>query len=149
MAEVLGVITSALAVAELTGKFGISVVKLKKLWDEIQDVPEEMNRLMRRLEILKPVLAEMEAEFVQQHHKVYHNSAANLSIEYCRQAVDDLEALAEDLQMKISAAKRTRRNITKLKVSFKKETIRNYQERIDFALQLMSLSQQTYIMWVS
>ncbi|KAJ4996284.1 hypothetical protein K4K48_008765 [Colletotrichum sp. SAR 10_66] len=146
MTEVLGVVASALAVAELTGKFGVSIVKLKKLWDEIQDVPEEMNRLMRRLEILKPVLAEMEAEFIQQRYKVYHNSAANLSIEYCRQAVDDLGALAEDLQMKISAAKRTRRNITRLKVSFKKETIRNYQERIDFALQLMSLSQQTHIM---
>ncbi|KAF4831667.1 hypothetical protein CGCTS75_v005051 [Colletotrichum tropicale] len=148
MAEVFGVVASALAVAELTGKFGVSIVKLKKLWDEIQDVPEEMNRIMRRLEILKPVLAEMEAEFVQQRHKVYHNSAASLSIEYCRQAVDDLESLAEDLQARISAAKRTRRNLTRLKVSFKKEAIREYQERIGFALQLISLSQQTYIVAV-
>ncbi|KAF4413646.1 hypothetical protein CFRS1_v009288 [Colletotrichum fructicola] len=148
MAEVFGVVASALAVAELTGKFGVSIVKLKKLWDEIQDVSEEMNRLMRRLEVLKPVLAEMEAEFVQQRHKVYHNSAANLSIEYCRQAVDDLESLAEDLQARISAAKRTRRKLTRLKVSFKKDNIREFQERIDFALQLILLSQQTYIIAV-
>ncbi|KAF5525655.1 hypothetical protein CGCA056_v003372 [Colletotrichum aenigma] len=127
MAEVLGVVSSAIAVAELAGKFGLSVMKLKQLWDEIQDIPEEMNRIMRQLEILKPVLAGMEADFVQQQrHKVYSNSATNLnaSIEYCRDAFNDLESLAEDLQARISTAKRSRRNITKLKVSFKKEDIR-------------------------
>ncbi|KAI8159864.1 hypothetical protein K4K49_007428 [Colletotrichum sp. SAR 10_70] len=150
MAEVLGVVSSAIAVAELAGKFGLSVMKLKQLWDEIQDIPEEMNRIMRQLEILKPVLAGMEADFVQQQrHKVYFNSATNLqaSIEYCRDAVNDLESLAEDLQARISTAKRSRRNITKLKVSFKKEDIRKYQERIGWALHLISLSQQSYMMW--
>ncbi|KAI8166403.1 hypothetical protein K4K54_008344 [Colletotrichum sp. SAR 10_86] len=150
MAEVLGVVSSAIAVAELAGKFGLSVMKLKQLWDEIQDIPEEMNRIMRQLEILKPVLAGMEADFVQQQrHKVYSNSATNLhaSIEYCRDAVNDLESLAEDLQARISTAKRSRRNITKLKVSFKKEDIRKYQERIGWALHLISLSQQSYMMW--
>ncbi|KAL3292678.1 Ankyrin repeat-containing domain protein [Colletotrichum asianum] len=148
MAEVLGVVSSAIAVAELAGKFGLSVMKLKQLWDEIQDIPEEMNRIMRQLEILKPVLAGMEADFVQQRHKVYFNSATNLqaSIEYCRDAVNDLENLAEDLQARISTAKRSRRNITKLKVSFKKEDIRKYQERIGWALHLISLSQQSYLM---
>ncbi|KAF4813452.1 hypothetical protein CGCSCA5_v008440 [Colletotrichum siamense] len=149
MAEVLGVVSSAIAVAELAGKFGLSVMKLKQLWDEIQDIPEEMNRIMRQLEILKPVLAGMEADFVQQQrHKVYLNSATNLqaSIEYCRDAVNDLESLAEDLQARISTAKRSRRNITKLKVSFKKEDIRKYQERIGRALHLISLSQQSYMM---
>ncbi|KAI8303717.1 hypothetical protein K4K61_006781 [Colletotrichum sp. SAR11_59] len=148
MAEVLGVVSSAIAVAELAGKFGLSVMKLKQLWDEIQDIPEEMNRIMRQLEILKPVLAGMEADFVQRRHKVYFNSATNLqaSIEYCRDAVNDLENLAEDLQARISTAKRSRRNITKLKVSFKKEDIRKYQERIGWALHLISLSQQSYMM---
>ncbi|KAF4872760.1 hypothetical protein CGCSCA1_v008108 [Colletotrichum siamense] len=149
MAEVLGVVSSAIAVAELAGKFGLSVMKLKQLWDEIQDIPEEMNRIMRQLEILKPVLAGMEADFVQQQrHKVYSNSATNLhaSVEYCRDAVNDLESLAEDLQARISTAKRSRRNITKLKVSFKKEDIRKYQERIGWALHLISLSQQSYMM---
>lgn len=150
MAEVLGVVSSAIAVAELAGKFGLSVMKLKQLWDEIQDIPEEMNRIMRQLEILKPVLAGMEADFVQQQrHNVYSNSATNLhaSIEYCRDAGNDLESLAEDLEVRISTAKRSRRNITKLKVSFKKEDIRKYQERIGWALHLISLSQQSYMMW--
>ncbi|KAF3800684.1 hypothetical protein GCG54_00003583 [Colletotrichum gloeosporioides] len=149
MAEVLGVVSSAIAVAELAGKFGLSVMKLKQLWDEIQDIPEEMNRIMRQLEILKPVLAGMEADFVQQQrHKVYSNNATNLyaSIEYCRDAVNDLESLAEDMQARISTAKRSRRNITKLKVSFKKEDIRKYQERIGWALHLISLSQHSYMM---
>ncbi|OHW98454.1 hypothetical protein CSPAE12_02873 [Colletotrichum incanum] len=146
MAEVFGVVVSALTVAEMAGKFGSSLVKLKKLWNEVQDVPNEITQLFRQLELLRPVLAEMESEFTQQTHKVYHNSAANLSMEYCQQAVGELDALAEDLQSRISAAKMSKRNITKLKVTFKKDQIRSYQEKIQFALQLLSLSQQTYTM---
>ncbi|KAK1984465.1 hypothetical protein LZ30DRAFT_586109 [Colletotrichum cereale] len=119
-------------------------VVLKKLWDEVQDVPNEISQLVRQLELLRPVLAEMESEFIQQTHKVYHNSAASLSMEYCQQAVAELDALAEDLRSRINASKRSRRNITKLKVTFKKEQIRGYQDKIQFALQLLSLSQQTY-----
>ncbi|KAK2003162.1 hypothetical protein LX36DRAFT_566760 [Colletotrichum falcatum] len=119
-------------------------VVLKRLWDEVQDVPNEIAQLVRQLELLRPVLAEMESEFTHQTHKVYHDSAASLSMEYCQQAVAELDALAEDLRSRIDAAKRSRRNITKLKVTFKKEQIRGYQDKIQFALQLLSLSQQTY-----
>ncbi|CCF40308.1 hypothetical protein CH063_02321 [Colletotrichum higginsianum] len=87
MAEVFGVVVSALTVAEMAGKFGASIVKLKKLWDEVQDVPNEIAHLVRQLEILRPVLAEMEAEFSQRTHRVHRDSAANLSMEYCQQAV--------------------------------------------------------------
>ncbi|KZL78236.1 hypothetical protein CT0861_07881, partial [Colletotrichum tofieldiae] len=144
MAEVFGVVVSALTVAEMAGKFGTSLIKLKKLWNEVQDVPNEIAQLFRQLELLRPVLAEMESEFTQQTHKVYQNSAANLSMEYCQQAVGELDALAEDLQSRINAAKRSKRNIAKFKVAFKKEQIRSYQEKIQFALQLLCLSQQTY-----
>ncbi|KAF9874879.1 hypothetical protein CkaCkLH20_07573 [Colletotrichum karsti] len=146
MAEVFGVVVSAFTVAEMASKFGTSIVKLKKLWDEVQDVPNEISQLFRQLELLRPVLQEMNDEFVQQTHKVHENRAANLSMEYCQQAVGELGRLAEDLQSQVNNAKRTRRNITKLKVSFKKELIRSYQDRIQFALNLLALSQQTYLM---
>ncbi|WDK09235.1 hypothetical protein CGRA01v4_00513 [Colletotrichum graminicola] len=89
----------------------------------------------------------MESEFTQQTHKVYHNSAASLSMEYCQQAVAELDALAEDLRSRIDAAKRSRRNITKLKAALKKEQIQGYQEKMQFALSLLSLSQQTHTMF--
>ncbi|OLN86191.1 hypothetical protein CCHL11_04172 [Colletotrichum chlorophyti] len=148
MAEVFGVVVSALTVAEMAGKFGSSVGKLKKLWDEVQDVPENMRRIMRQLEILKPVLAEIEAEYTQQSHQVHDSNAASPSREYCQQAVADLEALAEDLQHQINTAKKSRRSITKLKVTFRKDEIRGYRERIQFAMQLLNLSHQTYTVLV-
>ncbi|KAK2016496.1 hypothetical protein LZ32DRAFT_80181 [Colletotrichum eremochloae] len=139
MAEVFGVVVSALTVAEMAGKLGGGIIKLKKLWDEVQDVPNEISQLVQQLEILTSLLAAMESEFTQQTEKVYRNS-----LNYCQQVVADLDALVEDLQSRIDAAKKSRRNITKLKVTFKKEQIRGYQEKIQFALQLLSLSQQTY-----
>ncbi|KAK2037782.1 hypothetical protein LZ31DRAFT_560155, partial [Colletotrichum somersetense] len=139
MAEVFGVVVSALTVAEMAGKLGGSIIKLKKLWDEVQDVRSEITQLVLQLELLRSVLAEMESESTQQTRKVYRDSMG-----YCQQVVAELDALVEDLLSRIDTAKRSRRNITKLKATFKKEQIRDYQEKIKFALQLLSLSQQTY-----
>ncbi|KAF6817218.1 hypothetical protein CMUS01_12144 [Colletotrichum musicola] len=69
----------------------------------------------------------------------------SLSIQYCQQAVDELDRLADDLQRQITTARKSLRTIAKLKVTFKKDTIRGYQERLQFSMQMLSLSQQTHL----
>lgn len=137
MAEVFGVVASALAVAELAGKLGVSVLRLQELWREVQDVPENINQLTRQLDLLRPILLDMEFQ---------NDATASLSIQYCQQAVDELESLAADIQRQIISAKRSLRTITKLKVSFRKDTIRGYHERLQFSMQMLSLAQQTHLM---
>lgn len=46
MAELLGIIT----VVETAGKVGSSILKLKRLWDEVKDVPQSIRALMDELE---------------------------------------------------------------------------------------------------
>ncbi|KAF6842850.1 hypothetical protein CMUS01_02652 [Colletotrichum musicola] len=111
MAEVFGAVASALALAELFAK---SVSKVKKLWDEVQDVPDEVAWLLEQLG----------------HYKL----AA------CRVAVENLEALAVDLQSQINVAKKPKRNIAKLKVSLKKDAIQKHQQRLNFIFNMLSMS---------
>ncbi|KAF6840010.1 hypothetical protein CMUS01_04059 [Colletotrichum musicola] len=143
MAEAFGVVASALAVAELTAKFGVSLFKLKQLWNEVQDVPESINRTLRQLELVRPVIAELEAVLLEQTGAAYHGSTAYSSIQACSQIVDEMETLAVELQSQIASAKRSRRSLAKLKVSFKRESIQDHHERLRFILDLVSISQMT------
>ncbi|GKT44827.1 uncharacterized protein ColSpa_05008 [Colletotrichum spaethianum] len=144
MAEVFGVVVSAMTVAGMVSKFSTSIFKLNRLWEEVQDVPSEISQRIKQLAIAKPILEEMENGLRGGQHGIHHSSAAGLSMEYCQQAINELEVLAEDLQCRISNAKRSR-NFIKLKVTLKKDVLQRYHERIQFALQLLALSQQTYI----
>ena len=147
MAEVIGVVSGVLTLAGVAGKAGASVLTLKRLWDEVKDVPDSINFLMMQLEHLNPVLQDMENEFSQVRAAIQNDSRTHLSQQYARQAVQDLEGLVNDLQQQVSCKKGMKGNIAKFKVTLKKDLIRGYQERLQHALQLVSLSQQTHLMY--
>ena len=147
MAEIIGVVSGVLTLAGVAGKAGASVLTLKRLWDEVKDVPDSINFLMMQLEHLDPVLQDMENEFSQVRAAIQNDSRTNLSQQYARQAVQDLEGLVNDLQQQLSSKKGMKGNIAKFKVTLKKDLVRSYQERLQHALQLVSLSQQTHLMY--
>jgi len=147
MAEIIGVVSGVLTLAGVAGKAGASVLTLKRLWNEVKDVPDSINFLMMQLEHLDPVLQDMENEFSQVRAAIQNDSRTNLSQQYARQAVQDLEGLVNDLQQQLSSKKGMKGNIAKFKVTLKKDLVRSYQERLQHALQLVSLSQQTHLMY--
>ncbi|KAF6811186.1 hypothetical protein CSOJ01_05865 [Colletotrichum sojae] len=124
----------------------MSLFKLKQLWDEVQEVPESINRTLRQLELVRPVVAELEAVLLEQTENIYQGSAAYSSIQACNHVIEEMEALAVEVQSQIATARRSRRSIAKLKVSFKKESIQNHHERLRFILDLVSISQMTCMM---
>ena len=50
MAEALGVAASGIAVAQLSIQVGSTVSKLKQLWDQVKDVPEDIADLMEQID---------------------------------------------------------------------------------------------------
>lgn len=145
MAEVLGLVSSVITVAELAGRVATSAATLKRLWDEVKDVPEEVNALLEEIELLHPFLAEMENEFLQTPDIMKNLNAAKRALNYCRQAGSDLESLVEDMQQQIFTARGLKRKIAKVKVALKKDQIRDYKRRLRSILHLLSLSQQSYL----
>ncbi|KAG5657031.1 hypothetical protein KAF25_011200 [Fusarium avenaceum] len=149
MAEILGLASSIITIVGVAGKLGTSTVRLKRLWDEVQDVPESIKRCIDHLELLAPAIEEMDNEFEQTRHMVQNDSAAKRSLEYSRRAVETLETLVRDMEIQITTSRKRKRFVAQFKVMIKKEVIEAHQRRLDSTLQLVSLSQQTYLIALS
>lgn len=148
MAEVLGIISSAITVVQVAGKIGHQTVALKRLWNEVKEIPETISALMEEISIYCPVLDQMEDEFQQCHEIVRNDSAAKKSFEYCRQAVSELEALIEQLQRQIDLARTGKKTLAKVKVVLKKPMIEEHQSRLQRAIRVLMMAQQMYLMCV-
>ncbi|KAF5601305.1 cholin permease [Fusarium pseudocircinatum] len=149
MAEILGLASSIITIVEVAGKLGTNTIRLKRLWDEVQDVPASIQRCIEQLEILAPAIEEMDHEFEKTRNMIQNDSAAKRSLEYSRKAVETLDTLVRDMETQISAAKTSRRLVAQLKVRIKRDVIEDHQHRLTSALQLLSLSQQTYLIALS
>lgn len=145
MAEIVGLISSVITVSQVAGQVSSSVFKLKRLWNEVRDVPDSINALMTQLELLNSVLLEMETQLPLNPSIVQTDRLAMLSLEHSRRALQNLEKLVNDLHQQISATKLLKRGVLCVKVVLKKELIRAFQERLQNALQLFSLAQQTHL----
>ncbi|KAG4256137.1 hypothetical protein FPRO03_05085 [Fusarium proliferatum] len=149
MAEILGLASSIITIVEVAGKLGTNTIRLKRLWDEVQDVPASIQRCIEQLEILAPAIEEMDHEFEETRNMIQNDSAAKRSLEYSRKAVETLDTLVRDMETQISAAKASKRLVAQLKVRIKRDVIEDHQLRLTSALQLLSLSQQTYLIALS
>ncbi|KAF5648485.1 uncharacterized protein FTJAE_1318 [Fusarium tjaetaba] len=149
MAEILGLASSIITIVEVAGKLGTNTIRLKRLWDEVQDVPASIQRCIEQLEILAPAIEEMDHEFEKTRNMIQNDSAAKRSLEYSRKAVETLDTLVRDMESQINAAKASRRLVAQLKVRIKRDMIEDHQHRLTSALQLLSLSQQTYLIALS
>ncbi|RBQ75081.1 hypothetical protein FVER53590_25063 [Fusarium verticillioides] len=149
MAEILGLASSIITIVEVAGKLGTNTIRLKRLWDEVQDVPASIQRCIEQLEILAPAIEEMDHEFEKTRNMIRNDSAAKRSLEYSRKAVETLDTLIRDMEAQINAEKASRRLIVQLKVRIKRDVIEDHQHRLTSALQLLSLSQQTYLIALS
>ncbi|KAI8413211.1 hypothetical protein FOFC_06486 [Fusarium oxysporum] len=91
----------------------------------------------------------MDHEFEKTRNMIQNDSAAKRSLKYSQKAVETLDTLVRDMETQISAAKTSRRLVAQLKVRMKRDVIEDHQQRLTSALQLLSLSQQTYLIALS
>lgn len=154
MAEILGAVASGFAVAEVGLKVGGTVWKLKKLWEEVHEVPATIQDLMRQIEIMDPILCDHESALGNQSIALptqlptRNTAPAMLSAAYCREALNDLRRLVEDLDVAIESEKKSRRNFARMRVVLKKDTIRGFQDRLERAMRLFQSTQLSYLAWV-
>ncbi|KAH8599537.1 hypothetical protein B0O99DRAFT_682230 [Bisporella sp. PMI_857] len=108
MAEVLGVIASGITVVEVVGKIGGRILALKKLWDEVQDVPDKIAELMRDIEILEPLLTELESNLTDANTIGSNSGSIGIALTYCQKAMVNLDALLKDLAINLLSHRESR-----------------------------------------
>ncbi|OTB17386.1 hypothetical protein K445DRAFT_276313 [Daldinia sp. EC12] len=147
MAEALGIAASGIAVAQIAIQVGGAVVKLKQLWDEVKNVPDGIADLMDQIDCLDPILWEAENGFSRgdSPSMLWDDLASKPMTVYCRKALQTLTRVVDELNHQITNAKRGRRKITAIKVLLKKDSIQKLQKRLENAVQMLILAQQSYL----
>ncbi|KAK4210312.1 hypothetical protein QBC37DRAFT_485485 [Rhypophila decipiens] len=111
MAEVLGIVASGLAVQQTAGQVVKSLIKLRRLWDQIQDAPDEIQDLMADIACFAALLSEMEGQLVES------SPVACQSLQLSRNALGQLEAVVSALETQSASPKRSKRLMGALKMS--------------------------------
>lgn len=147
MAEALSVAASGLAIAQVATQVGVAVFKLKQLLDEVKDVPDNIADLMQQIDCLDPTLFEAECNFSETGLPsiLWNDVAAKRSTTYCRHALKALTELVEELSHQVNSPRKFHQVIVSVKVVLKKATIKKLEKRLENAIRMLSLAQQSYL----
>lgn len=146
MAEVIGVVSGALTFATVVAQATKSIFQIRDCWSQIRDAPEDLQRLVREVEIFGLILTDIEEDLSKDEVAgVLKNSNHALqSLELCKEAAVDLETVSDSLIKEIRPISGLTRTYASLKVVIKKGSIEKYRTRLGNASRLLSLSQQCY-----
>ena len=146
MAEVLGVVASAISISTLAVQILDSVTKLKSYWDQVREAPEDIKLLLEEIGDLQLVLSEIDED---QHRNpgsgvILSSGSASKCLSLCKRGADTLKQLADGLGADLESPSRLKKNWASAKVALKKDKIEKYKLRLESAMRLLHLSQQCY-----
>lgn len=146
MAELVGVIASAVTFGTVVAQLMNSVACLKDYCEQIRNLPSDIERLMRDIEVLGLVLGDIEADFAQKSIASALNDSKYVlqSLELCREAAVGLEAMYEDLAQDVQSARRIPQSYAIMKLVMRRNKIDKYKARLQDTIRLLLLSQQCY-----
>ncbi|KAI1317632.1 hypothetical protein F5Y16DRAFT_145306 [Xylariaceae sp. FL0255] len=131
----------------VAAQVGSSIIMLKKLWDELQEVPTSIADLLEQIDCLAPILSQAEQSFRQADlpQILWDNAMADTSAMYCRKALVALSDLIDDLSAQLNSSSKRRVKIACVKILLKKDQIKRLEKKLQRAVQLLTLAQQSYL----
>ncbi|PQE33370.1 Ankyrin repeat-containing domain protein [Rutstroemia sp. NJR-2017a WRK4] len=132
------------AIASTMGiaSFGITLLdgikKAKEFWDAMKEAPDDMKYALKELDTLKLVLEDIRIHDTDP--APIAPMAASKCLTLCREGVEMLEKLVQDLNSVVDK----RRRFGSAKVVLKKETIKKLQDRLNSAQRMLLLCRQTF-----
>lgn len=145
MAEVIGTIASGISIVQLSGQIAKNIIKLKGIWDQVKDAPEDISYLMKDLETLNAILHELEPQETDAHIDFIAGSHAfRQSLALCREGSRELNDLVDTLSIQLSSNSKFRKTRGSVKMVLKRDQIKRYKSKLKSAITLLSLSHQCY-----
>jgi len=142
MAEILGVVSSGIAVTQLASSVATSIIVLKGYFEQIKDAPAELQNLVEEIESLNVILSHIAAD--QSRTRIVDNLCMQRSLELCKKGVKELSESVEELRRKVEGKSKFQRQIGKVKVVLRKEEIKRLKRRMKSAVRLLSLAYQCH-----
>ncbi|OGM46859.1 hypothetical protein ABOM_005031 [Aspergillus bombycis] len=147
MAELVGVVSSAITFATFAVQVSKSVQTLKGYWDSIRDAPDDLKWLLREVEMLGSIIADVDKDLSQGSVPLGLRDSQHVtqSLHLCEEAVECLESLCKDLLQGIGSSSRMRRSYQAAKIILHERRIEKHISKLHSVVRLLMLSQQCYI----
>ncbi|KAJ5670459.1 uncharacterized protein N7477_005822 [Penicillium maclennaniae] len=139
MAELVGVIASAVTFGTVVAQLTKSITSLKDFCEQIRDLPSDMLACAR-------YRGDIETELVQKPITSVLNDSKHVqqSLEFCREAAVGLETTYKDLVQDVQSGARIPQYYAMMKLVMRRSRIEKYKSRLQDVLRLLLLSQQCY-----
>lgn len=146
MAELVGVITTAVTIGSLVSQLATSIKKLKDCWEQVRDAPEDLKWLIREIEIFNLVLDEIEDDLAQESvaSSLTNSRSARQSFKLCKDASEELDTLVKDLGRDLDSPSRLQRSYAALKMTAQNNKVEKYRSRLKNVTGLLMLAQQCH-----
>lgn len=146
MAELVGVVSSAITFAALAVQVGKSVQTLKDFRDSMRDAPDDLNCLVREVEVFGSIMADIDADLSQNPVALAMTSSQHTSqsLLLCKEAVYSLDALCRELLQDLGSSNRLRRSYQAAKIVLRQRKIEKHISKLHNVVRLLMLSQQCY-----
>lgn len=144
MAEVIGIVASGIAIGQATAALTSSLLKLKSLWNEFRDVPDDLLHLVRELEIVYLVLAESEDQLTADSRSPASRSL-ELAWQFTNDGAKELKSLVDDLQAELKQNQRWKAKFMAANVVLKRDQIKRLKSRLKTCIRLLTLANQSKI----
>ena len=144
MAEV---VASGLTIGSLAVGIANSTIKLRSIWDQVHDAPDDILYLIGDLERLGYMLADSE-EFQQRNPMsslVLDSTSMSRCLQRCKEEVHRLKEFTDGLSTNLEHSSKFRKKRAAAKIVLKKDQINRYKDRLDRTLGLLTLSHQMYM----
>jgi len=132
MAEVLGIIASSVQVAGLAGQIAGVGLKIRALYQEIQDAPDELAFRLQELHLLAGILSRS-------------NSGSSDAASFCERCLSDLNLTLSELESQVRRSKGIRQKVATTKVVLKKQLIQKLDSRLCRSVQLLQLAANVHM----
>lgn len=150
MAELIGVIASAITFGTVVAQLATSINQLKECWEEVRDAPEDLKWLIRDIEIFGLILAEVEDDLAQESVQscLSNRKSAIQCFTLCKEASEELQTLVQDFRRELNSRNRLQRSYAAVKMVMQKNKVKKYTSRLKNIAGLLMLAQQCYTRFV-
>ena len=142
MAEVVGVVASVVTTTGIAN----SIVKLKTLWDQIRDAPEDIGDLIEKLSILGSIIDGIEDNLWRGPASglILDSNSMFTCLQHCKKCADHLKDLVDHLSADLGVSDQFKNKRASAKVVLKKAQLERHKAKLERAISLLTLFQQLY-----
>lgn len=151
MAEIIGVVASGISIAQVAGKILSTGLEIKCLLDDMTEIPGRLADLLDQVTLLAAIISEisLDDDFMPASYQASQNRSLRNAVTYCQKAADQLAELASSLSAQVQTTRGFKRKLGLAKAVLRKEQLAKLENRLSTAVQLLSLAQQTYMLYDS